>query len=75
MVDTVTLERIEALLPWSANARTHSPKQIRQIAASIETFGFTNPVLIDDRRRILAGARARRCGASPRLERGAVSPD
>ena len=55
MVDTVTLERIDALLPWSANARTHSPKQIRQIAASIETFGFTNPVLIDDRRRILAG--------------------
>ena len=68
MVDTVTLERIEALLPWSANARTHSPKQIRQIAASIETFGFTNPVLIDDRRRILAGhgrvAAARRLGWS-----------
>ena len=68
MVDTVTLERIDALLPWSANARTHSPKQIRQIAASIETFGFTNPVLIDDRHRILAGhgrvAAARRLGWS-----------
>jgi DNA modification methylase len=66
MVDTVTQERIEALLPWSANTRTHSPKQIRQIAASIETFGFTNPVLIDDRHRILAGhgrvAAARRLG-------------
>ncbi|MEM0948212.1 MAG: DNA methyltransferase [Pseudomonadota bacterium] len=54
MADIVT-ERVDALKPWSANARTHSPKQIRQIAASIETFGFTNPVLIDGERRILAG--------------------
>ena len=43
------------LIPWARNARTHSRKQIRQIADSIETFGFTNPVLIDERRRILAG--------------------
>ena len=33
----------------------HSPKQIRQLAASIEEFGFTNPVLIDSNRRIVAG--------------------
>ena len=32
------------------NARTHSRKQIRQIADSIRNFGFTNPVLIDDER-------------------------
>ena len=37
------------------NARTHTKKQIRQIAESIEAFGFTNPVLIDERRTILAG--------------------
>ncbi|MDQ2092440.1 site-specific DNA-methyltransferase [Marimonas arenosa] len=43
------------LKPWARNARTHSKKQIRQIADSIETFGFTNPVLIDERRTILAG--------------------
>ncbi|WP_137702228.1 site-specific DNA-methyltransferase [Marimonas lutisalis] len=43
------------LKPWSRNARTHSKKQVRQIADSIETFGFTNPVLIDERRTILAG--------------------
>ena len=29
------------LRPYAQNARTHSKKQIRQIAASIETFGFT----------------------------------
>lgn len=45
----------EGLVPWARNARTHSKKQVRQIADSIETFGFTNPVLIDDETRILAG--------------------
>lgn len=43
------------LTPWARNARTHSKKQVRQIADSIRTFGFTNPVLIDERRIILAG--------------------
>ena len=37
------------------NARTHSKKQIRQIADSITTFGFTNPVLMDAENTILAG--------------------
>lgn len=44
-----------ALRPWAGNARTHSKKQVRQIAQSIETFGFTNPVLIDQDNVILAG--------------------
>ena len=40
---------------WPRNARTHSRKQIRQIAESIRRFGFTNPVLIDGENRLLAG--------------------
>jgi ParB-like chromosome segregation protein Spo0J len=44
-----------ALRPWERNARTHSKKQLKQIAKSIETFGFTNPVLIDRDNVILAG--------------------
>ncbi len=54
---THNIERIAIgdLTPWARNARTHSRKQIRQIAESIEAFGFTNPVLIDERRTILAG--------------------
>ena len=44
-----------SLTPWGYNARTHSKKQIRQIADSIRAFGFTNPVLIDAEHRILAG--------------------
>ena len=46
---------IADLRPWRRNARTHSRKQLRQIADSIERFGFTNPVLIDNERNILAG--------------------
>lgn len=45
----------ERLKPYSRNARKHSAKQVRQIAASIETFGFTNPILTDENGLILAG--------------------
>ncbi len=44
-----------ALRPYPRNARTHSRKQIRQIADSIERFGFTNPILIDKESMVLAG--------------------
>src|ERR1700727_483781 len=52
-----TIEKlpIGQLHSWPRNARTHSRKQIRQIAESIRRFGFTNPVLIDGENRILAG--------------------
>jgi DNA modification methylase len=46
---------IAHLKPHQGNARTHSRKQIRQIAESIRRFGFTNPVLIDDAGGIIAG--------------------
>ena len=51
----VEMFAIADLRPWSKNARTHSRKQIRQIANSIKRFGFTNPVLIDNDNAILAG--------------------
>ena len=44
-----------ALRPYPRNARTHSKKQIKQIADSIRQFGFTNPLLIDKDQMILAG--------------------
>jgi len=47
--------QISSLKPWATNARTHSKKQLRQIANSIREFGFTNPVLINDAGNILAG--------------------
>jgi ParB-like chromosome segregation protein Spo0J len=46
---------ISSLKPFPHNARTHSKKQLHQIAASIQSFGFTNPVLIDQHDTIIAG--------------------
>lgn len=46
---------VAKLRPYAKNPRTHSKKQIRQIAESIRTFGFTNPVLISDDDEIIAG--------------------
>lgn len=45
----------EQLRPFAANARKHSKKQLKQIAKSIEQFGFVNPVLISDDFEIIAG--------------------
>jgi ParB-like chromosome segregation protein Spo0J len=46
---------LERLVPYERNARTHSPEQVAQIAASIQEFGFTNPILVDGADGILAG--------------------
>jgi len=52
---TIKYVQISSLKPWATNARTHSKKQLRQIADSIQGVGFTNPVLIDAEDNILAG--------------------
>lgn len=46
---------VASLRPYGRNARVHSKKQIKQIAASIERFGFVNPVLVSDSGEIVAG--------------------
>lgn len=54
--DRVIVDKlISSLKPYPGNARTHSLKQLKQIAASIERFGFTNPVLVSDSMEIIAG--------------------
>jgi ParB-like chromosome segregation protein Spo0J len=52
---TVAYEEIQTLTPYPRNARMHSKRQIQQIADSIRAFGFTNPVLTDSSRTIVAG--------------------
>lgn len=47
--------RIDDLIPYARNSRTHSEAQVAQVAASIREFGFTNPVLIDADGGIIAG--------------------
>jgi DNA modification methylase len=56
-VTSMTVEpvAITRLRPYHGNARTHSKRQIRQIADSIQKFGFANPVLISDDGEIIAG--------------------
>src|SRR5436190_14376773 len=44
-----------ALLEHERNPRTHSPQQVAQLVDSIREWGFTNPVLIDQDNRIIAG--------------------
>lgn len=51
-IEMITPDHLE---PWAKNTRTHSKKQLKQLETSIETFGFTNPVLIDNTNIILAG--------------------
>ena len=46
---------VEKLIPYARNSRTHSDAQVAQIAASIQEFGFTNPILVDGSYGILAG--------------------
>jgi len=45
----------DVLIPYVNNSRTHSDKQVTEIASSIKEFGFTNPVLIDKENTIIAG--------------------
>ena len=52
---SVTILSVDKLRPNPRNARTHSKKQLRQIADSIRRFGWTYPVLVDEAGNILAG--------------------
>lgn len=55
MVETIKKININELMPYAKNSRTHSEEQIKQIAKSIEEFGFTNPILTDGQNGIIAG--------------------
>jgi ParB-like chromosome segregation protein Spo0J len=52
---TVTYKRVEDLIPYVNNARTHSDDQVTQIASSIKEFGFNNPILTDGENGVIAG--------------------
>jgi len=62
----VEQRKIEALIPYVNNSRTHSDEQVAQIAASVREFGWTNPILVDGQNGIIAGhgrlAAARKLG-------------
>jgi DNA modification methylase len=55
--ESYALERVDvsALSGFAGNPRTHSELQVKQIAASIREFGWTNPILVDATGTIIAG--------------------
>lgn len=53
--DSVERRSIDGLIPYARNSRTHSDKQIAQIAGSMREWGWTNPVLVDEDGGIIAG--------------------
>jgi len=55
MTTQVSLRALHSIKPNPSNARTHSKRQIRQLADLIQRFGWTYPILIDERGIIIAG--------------------
>ncbi len=51
----VVYRPLAELIPDPRNARTHSKHQVGQIVASVEAFGFTNPILADPDGSLIAG--------------------
>jgi site-specific DNA-methyltransferase (adenine-specific) len=52
---TIKQVAVSVLIPYAKNSRTHDDAQVAQIAASIKEFGWTNPILIDGDKGIIAG--------------------
>lgn len=75
----VTYRQVADLIPYARNARTHSDEQVARIAASIKEYGWTNPILIDGEKGIIAGhgrlAAARKLGLTevPTIELAGLS--
>lgn len=55
LANRIELWSVDRLQPYAKNSRTHSEEQVKQIAASITEFGFTNPILVDSSDGIIAG--------------------
>lgn len=53
--DRVTRLKVADLVPYARNARLHTSAQVDQLAAAMQRFGFTNPVIVDARGEIIAG--------------------
>jgi DNA modification methylase len=66
MTPEIHMVSVDALIPYARNARTHTDEQVAQIAASIAEFGWTNPILTDGAKGLIAGhgrlAAARKLG-------------
>ena len=77
----VEYRKVDSLIPYALNPRTHSQAQVAKITSSIVEFYWTNPVLIDRDNCVIAGhgrlAAARKLGleAVPVIELSHLSPN
>jgi ParB-like chromosome segregation protein Spo0J len=55
LAERIELWPVERLRPYERNPRTHGEDQVAQLAASMVEFGFTNPILVDGDRGVIAG--------------------
>ncbi len=55
MTPEIRMVAVDTLIPYARNARTHNDAQVAQIAASIAEYGWTNPILTDGERGVIAG--------------------
>ena len=55
IVQEIQLWPIERLVPYVGNPRSHSPKQVEQIATSMRRYGVVNPALIDPKGTLIVG--------------------
>jgi DNA modification methylase len=51
----IVQKSVDSLIPYINNSRKHSDEQVAQIAASIQEFGWTNPILVDGDNGLIAG--------------------
>lgn len=76
----IEYRKVETLIPFARNPRTHCEAQVAKIAASIVEYGWTNPLLVDGDNGLIAGhgrlAAARKLGLAevPVIELGHLSP-
>ena len=62
------IKNLADLKEYESNSRTHSQEQVEQIQRSIKSFGFTNPILIDENNGIIAGHGRALAAANLKLE-------
>lgn len=54
-VEAAEMRPLAVLVPYARNSRTHSPEQVDQIVRSMETYGWTVPILVDPDGGVIAG--------------------
>jgi ParB-like chromosome segregation protein Spo0J len=47
--------RVSEIKPYEKNAKKHPKKQVEQVAKSIKSFGFNQPIVVDKNNVVIVG--------------------